>query len=319
MTLRTLIIGIAASLLLTSFGASAVVVYMQDFEGLPDGAISTGAERTWSVRDSGGSWINTNNLGVHNRETNCFAGGSCGSTVNPNMSGNVMGHITANYDNLEASYLEVKLDLSLFTQANRQLMFDFDSWISDFDHDDGFNVVAYTIDDPNANGGFAQNWIETEPNGISNHILLTPTLESDMQWNQDAGSGASYTKLDDVSGFYDPQGPDSFNGHDCSFIETPTNPNNTGQPCRDSEMMGVAMFDLSAYEHDIFNLRFSFGSGTASFEEGINIDNIKVTGDCINGGTDPTCQPGQGVPEPASLALAALGLTALYRRRSKAI
>ena len=83
---------------------------------------------------------------------------------------------------------------------------------------------------------------------------------------------------------------------------------------------GVAMFDLSGFDHDQFNLRFSFGSGTASTAEGINIDNVKITGDCINGGTDPNCQPpGTGVPEPASLALAALGLTVMYRRRSKAI
>ncbi len=294
MNLRTLIIAVAASLLLASSGAHAVVVFMQDFESGSLGA----NERTFSEYDTGSlNFLPTNNWGLHDKDTN--------TPIRAGLTGNVMGHIgndnggtgTNNYRPLETSYYEITVDLSLFNLANRQLMFDYDSWISTVFLDDGFNVVAYTGDF--LTGTSTDLWLEgTVGNNLT---LLAPTGASDMQYDADLTSGGAFTRLDDISGFADDPGQDAFTG--------------TGS----SLMTGVAMFDLSGFDHDQFNLRFSFGSGTASTAEGINIDNVKITGDCINGGTDPTCQPpGTGVPEPASLALAALGLTVMYRRRSKA-
>ena len=285
-------IAVTISMLVASSGAHAVVVFMQDFES------GLGAnERTFSEWDTGSGFAATNNWGLHDKDTNL--------PINDgNLSGNVMGHIgndnggtgTQNYRPLETSYYEISIALSLFQQDNRQLMFDYDSWIRINNVDDGFNVVAYT-GNPLPTTGSPESWLEPEDEVAINLELLDPTGASQMQYDRDLGSAGNFTRLDDVSGFRDADGLDAFTGQD------------------PSDMTGVAMFDLSTYEHDVFNLRFSFGTGTASTAEGINLDNVKITGDCISG-SGPTCDPpGGGVPEPASFALVALGLTALYRRR----
>ena len=83
------------------------------------------------------------------------------------------------------------------------------------------------------------------------------------------------------------------------------------------DMAGLAMFDIAdSYAGGTISLRFAFASdGDSSQAEGINIDNIMVTG-CLSG--DPTCDDPPGdVPAPASLALAAFGVMALRRHRSK--
>lgn len=77
---------------------------------------------------------------------------------------------------------------------------------------------------------------------------------------------------------------------------------------------------LDAYAGDTVSLRFAFASGGDSYQaEGINIDNVKLTGVCTSG-DGPRCKPpgdGNDVPAPASLALAALGVMAVRRRREK--
>lgn len=109
--------------------------------------------------------------------------------------------------------------------------------------------------------------------------LLNPTSASDMQYNASAG--------------FDGMGS--------------------------SDMLGVAMFDLTQYASQTIDLRFRFTSNGTSQAEGINIDNIIVTADCANGNTGPGCDGdgGTSIPEPTSLALMMLGATAVYHRRRK--
>jgi hypothetical protein len=79
------------------------------------------------------------------------------------------------------------------------------------------------------------------------------------------------------------------------------------------------MFDLSGFEGQTVSIRFAFTTNdlNSGSGDGINIDNIKITGVCAGGTSGPNCSPppGGGVPEPASLGLALLGLTAVWRRR----
>lgn len=197
---------------------------------------------------------------------------------NENMSGNMLGHVRANYDNYEDNYYQldgIALD-SLLTDI--QLMFDFDSWISN--DVDAFGVAVSTDG--------------------SNFDLLNPTGDSDMQYRP-VGSSSSDQSLNVLLG--EPSGTvQGFDGQEAG-----------------GRMAGTAMFDLSDFAGQTISLRFAFASNNSgSLEEGINIDNIKVTGVCTSG-SGPDCDqpPGTGVPEPGSLALAMLGLTALYRRQRK--
>lgn len=69
---------------------------------------------------------------------------------------------------------------------------------------------------------------------------------------------------------------------------------------------GLAEFDLSAFVGQTVDIRFQFGSDASVVAGGFNMDNLNIT----NNST---------VPEPGSLALAALGLTGLcFGRRRKA-
>ncbi len=90
---------------------------------------------------------------------------------------------------------------------------------------------------------------------------------------------------------------------------------------------GVAMFDLSGLDlagDDQVNIRFAFASSNSNVAEGINIDRIRIKGDCVAGstvigGSNNGCDnpPGGGVPEPGTLALGMIGLAAMYRRSRK--
>ena len=99
------------------------------------------------------------------------------------------------------------------------------------------------------------------------------------------------------------------------------------------DMEGYAIFDLSGFSGETVTLSFNFasnGSGVnphwSSAPEGINIDSIRIWGDCVNGtagtqGSNEGCNPGGGggdpVPEPGTLSLMLLGATAALRRRNK--
>ncbi len=270
---KTLIIGLS----LVTTPVMADTVFTQDFES----GLGTG-ERTYSkYRQSGGYYANTNNWGVHNGTQNPWTSG--GSPYpNPNMQGNVLGHIDgyrgydggSGYHSKERSYYEIDLDLSSSTGS--KLSFDFDSWI-DHDLSDGFNVIAY-----NGSGGRA-NALDT-----TGFNLLTPTASSDMQYDPNM-NGNLHGQLDNISGYYD-----GFNGHDPNMM-----------------MAGTAMFSLSQFDGQMITLRFSFGSNKEYYSnpEGINIDNILVS----DYDTPPPGPP--GIPEPTGLTLLGLGLLGFIRKR----
>ena len=151
------------------------------------------------------------------------------------------------------------------------------------------------------------SWIDDDQDGFAVALsidggifsLLNPNGDSDMTY-RDLGS-RSGIRLDELTG-QTSGNLFGFDGHD------------TG-----GDMAGTAMFDLTGVSGSTISLRFAFSSNsTGSLEEGINIDNIKVTGICTSG-SGTNCDPGTtGAPEPGSLALALLGLTAVYRHRRKA-
>ncbi len=271
---RVIMLGLS----LVSAQAMADVVFEQDFEaGLGAG------ERTYSkYRNSYGNYVNTNNWGVHNGTQNPWTSGG-DPYPNPNMQGNVLGHIDgyrgyssgSGYHSKERSYYEIDLDLSASTGS--KLSFDFDSWI-DYDLSDGFNVIAYQDD------GYPAGALDT-----AGFTLLTPTLDSDMQYDPDM-NGNFYGQLDNVSGYVE-----GFNGH---------NPN--------MMMAGTAMFSLSQFDGQMITLRFSFGSNKEYYSnpEGINIDNILVS----DYDTPPPPGP-PGIPEPTGLSLLGLGLLGFIHRR----
>ena len=225
------------------------------------------------------------NWNIHNGAQDPWISGYRPGGDNPNMSGNMLGHVGSvdaegnitnpNYDNYEDNYYQIDGIVLHADLTDIQLMFDYDSWIeSDID---GF-AVAFDFD-----------------GGTSFELLDTFTMDSDMDYRNLGSSDQSLNNLVGESG--DVIG---FDG-------------NAG-----GEMAGTAMFNLSTVgaAGQTLSLRFAFASNGSSHQEGINIDNIKVTGICDPG--SPDCDPpGTGAPEPGSLALALLGLTAVYRQRKK--
>ena len=250
-----------------------------------------GQAETWGTGpDSSGTTQSVRNFDVHAQGTNPYAGGNgnAGNTMkhNPNMMGNVLGHVYANYDPHEDNYYQIDnigLDSAL---TDISLMFEFDSWIQS-DSPDGF-AVAISDD------------------GGSSWSLLNPTASSDMQYatigtvgdnSLNALTGQSISGGSPIVGF---DGWDS-NGNAI-------------------DMAGTAMFDIAnTYAGSTISLRFAFASGASSQAEGINIDKVKVTGVCTSG-SGPDCDDppsGGDIPEPGSLALAMLGVAAVYRTRRR--
>ena len=222
--------------------------------------------------------VTTRNWDIHNGEQNPWVSGYRDGS-NTDMQGNMLGHVDANYSNWEDNFYQIDGIILDADLTDIQLMFSYDSWIED--DIDGF-AVAFSFD------------------GGADFDLLNPTGSSDMQYRDLGDSDQSLNNLVGEAG------PDvmGFDGHE---------PN--------GDMAGTAMFDLSAVgaAGQTLSLRFAFASNGSSQQEGINIDNIKVTGTCPPGSSGPNCgPPGTVVPEPGSLALALLGLTAIYRHRKKA-
>ena len=80
---------------------------------------------------------------------------------------------------------------------------------------------------------------------------------------------------------------------------------------------GTALFDLSGFTNQIVNFRLAFGSNGSNNSDGIAFDNFNLTGsDCT--GMGGSCEDMvASVPEPASLALAMIGLAGAYDMRKK--
>ncbi len=250
-----------------------------------------GKAETWGTGpDSSHTYQDVRNFDVHHQSTNPYAGGngSQGDPMkhNPNMSGQVLGHVYANYDAHEDNYYQID-NISLSnSMTDFQLMFEFDSWIRS-DSPDGF-AVAISSD------------------GGSNWSLLDPTANSDMQYANIGTIGDS--SLNALTG-QPTSGGSTIRGFD-GF-------DNYGNMI---DMAGTAMFDIAnTYAGSTISLRFAFASGESSQAEGINIDGVKVTGVCISG-SGPDCDDppsGGDIPEPGSLALAMLGVAAVYRTRKR--
>ena len=196
MKLKTLIGAVATSALLGPLSASAFQVFMQDFEagiggaetigvdvgesvsGIDTRAINCGASCPFSVQSPGENGPVTRNWNVHHQNTNPYAGGngSSGNPMkhNPNMDGQVFGHVYANYDHHEDNFYEISnIDLAN-DWTDISLMFDFDSWISS--DVDGFAVSFST-------------------NGGSSWVLLNPTSSYDMQYRNLGNSDQSLNSL----------------------------------------------------------------------------------------------------------------------------
>jgi hypothetical protein len=239
-----------------------------------------GKAETWGTGpDSSGTTQSVRNFDVHDRSTNPGAGGN-------NLSGQVLGHVYANYDAHEDNYYQID-NISLNAAlTDISLMFEFDSWIRS-DSPDGFAVAI-------------------SDNGGSSWSLLNPTASSDMQYANIGTIGDS--SLNALTGQPTSSGSviRGFDGFDSAGNMI--------------DMAGTAMFDIAnTYAGSTISLRFAFASGASSQAEGINIDGVKVTGVCISG-SGPDCDDppsGGDIPEPGSLALAMLGVAAAYRTRKR--
>lgn len=305
------------------FGANAYdVIFSQDFDNVVPGDWSVGAaapagdsgieaQKTTggitesvfadnSTRDYNGVnpfSVTGKNWDIHDRSDNSWVSGGAPYT-NPNMAGGVLGHVSHNYNRYEDNFYQVSNVALDNDWENIHLTFDFDSWIeADID---GFGIAVddgtgFRRIDP-AFGLTAANAAGITESDMRYHNLGTI---GDSSLNRLLGE--STTTGDTVTGF---------DGHDMPFME----------------MAGTALFDLSEFAGDTISIRFAFASdsswssywtdnvfnwqrGKVTSAEGVNIDNINLTHDT------PDDPPPVDVVEPGSLALAMIGLTAVYRRR----
>ena len=273
-----------------------IVVYHQDFEsGLNANEEIVFADNQTRHVSGNPHAVTGRNWDVHHKDTNPDIDGSGTYGQSANLQGNVLGHVYKSYDNYEDNYFQVN-DLSLSNQLEHlTLKFDFDSWI---ERDvDGFAVSVCN--------GTAGSCGSTGTSAHHGFRRIDPTTGSDMQYRDLSSTNPYDNSLNKIA-----DGDDS---HATVFgFDGAVNDSTWGT------WAGTAMFDLSDYAGQTIALRFAFASDSASDSTaGINIDNIKVTGKCANGSTNPDCsQPNTGVPEPTSLSLALLGMAGLYRRRS---
>ncbi len=281
-----------------SAGAAEMLFY-NDFEnglGANEFIYADNQTRTvscsFSLCGQGQSYSNgyIKNFDVHHQSTNPYAGGNgnAGDPMkhNPNMMGQVLGHVKANYDGYEDNFYQIDNIALSSSMTDFQLMFEFDSWIRS-DSPDGFAVAI------SSNGG-------------SSWSLLNPTANSDMQYAQIGTVGDSSLNALTGQATYGGAPIIGYDGFDSygNMID----------------MAGTAMFDIAnTYAGSTISLRFAFASGASSEAEGINIDKVKVTGVCTSG-SGPDCDDppsGGDIPEPGSLALAMLGVAAVYRSRKR--
>lgn len=282
MTIKSNLIIIAATaVILSPLSATAFEVFHQDFETLSDG---THTETLWSnSRDPGA-------CGTH-----CpYGGGTSTADPNPRTLGSFTDNdqndnwgvhdgyynkwISGNADGvIEQGYTgNTGSNMSGNVLGHRFYNYDSNEWSDYTIHD-----IDLAADWTNIQLMFDyDSWIQEDGDYFSvwardemdNYTVLTPTMDSDMQF------GGNYW---------------GFDGHE-------------------SPMMGVAMFNLSVFAGETIDLVFGFDSNGYGNQEGINIDNIKITAD------NPPPPP-PGVPEPATLGLMMLGATALYRRRKAVV
>ena len=230
-------------------------------------------EKNWDIHDgSRNEWL------LDSSETGFNPAGP--GLSNNDLRGNRLGHVDENYASDTAHYYQIDgIDLSGFTDA--QLMFDYDSWI------ESVNVDAFAV--------------AVSSDGGSTWGLLNPTGASNMQYDTqtaNGGDGLSEMYVGKMTGQI-PEGagagslPAPFQAFD-----------------NQTSMTGTGMFNLSTGQ--TISLRFAFGADSdSSVAEGINIDNIKITGTPDDpGGSNE-------VPEPLTLGLVLGGLAAVgWRRRS---
>jgi hypothetical protein len=231
--------------------------------------------------------VTTRNWDIHDGTQNTNVSGyrTPNNATNTNMQGNIFGHVKSGSslpDELEDNFYQISgLNLSSFESAS--LQFDFDAFIKN--DGDAFGVGIST-------------------DGI-NFIPLLPA------------SGMAYTT--DLDTHSDGVHSDYYDGDLRSWIGS-SGGNQIGFNGGGANTAGTAIFDLTPHLGNSVSIRFAFTTNNlnSGSGDGINIDNIKITGRCAEGTSGPGCEPpppGGGVPEPASLSLALLGLTAAIKRR----
>lgn len=231
---------------------------------------------------------------------------------NTNMRGNMLGHSDENYNQGEANYYQIDgITIGDDELYDTVLMFDFDSWISDY------GIYTHHWQDSYGNWRSSSQYYAGKDADAFAVSVLSETTGMHELLGMDkalAGNDLVYTEqrcgqtaLDSLTNQACSEGSIwGYDGHDQGSISVP--------------MAGTAMFDLSGFHGQTISLRFSFASdngltysSSSSIAEGINIDNIKVTQTCIAG--NGCAPPDQEVPEPGTLTLALLGACAALRRK----
>jgi hypothetical protein len=266
--------GIAA-IALTSAGASAEVIYFNNFDGGTMSGVGTARQVDQYVASNN----NNDGWGIHS-----FAQANQ-LLDNAAISGNRVGHYNGFYNANERSIFSFSIDATGFDLT--KLSFDFRSILRDYGNPDrdGASLVAYT-------GTFNETTL-----GNNSYQLLSTNNGEFVYENVDPNS-----QLDEAQ------------------FGTPNTGPFTGF-ANDVNNEGTAMFDLTGlgFSNEIVNFRLAFGSTDSYNSDGIVFDNFKLEGsDCT--GPGGSCQMGGGsVPEPASLALAMIGLAGIYGARKKRI
>ena len=289
---KTLMLTFAISALgTTAASADPITIW---YNGIP-GQSST-FDESWGTTGPSDNW------GPHHEATNEWLR-CCG------LGGNVMGHIGKSY--VGSSWVK-----------GSEYKYGSNGWgyygtgNTNYSHNEqSFYTMEVDLDGADSNGLQLKfeydSWIWNDGEDAFNvtaswggsTYLLNPLASSDMYYDVDGSD-----PLLGMTGF-----DDGFNG----FGNNP----NTSNP-----MHGTAMFDLSGAAGELVTLSFNFASNDSYKAEGINIDKIRIWGECLNGaagsyGSKEGCNPGGGggnpMPEPGTLSLMFLGATAALHRRRK--